>query len=502
MQIIDNFAGGGGASLGIEQALGRPVDIAVNHDAQAIAMHRANHPSTVHYRQDVWTVDPAAIARRGPIGLAWFSPDCTHHSKAKGSAPIRAEGLRSRDLAWVVIRWATQARPAVIMLENVEEFASWGPLIAGKPDKSRAGETFRSWIEALRDAGYRVDWRELRACDYGSPTLRKRLFVIARRDGLPIVWPDPTHGPGLQPWHTAAECIDWELPIHSIFLTAEEGRKVGVRRPLADKTLSRIGRGVGRYVIDADRPFIVPITHGGDRAPHSIDEPLRTVTAAKRGELALVRAAYMAQHNTGMTGHACTEPVSTILGRGSNQNLVTCLLAREFGASTGQALDRPIATVMPGGGGKTSLVAACLSHLHGSNTTGGHGDLCRPMNTILAGGRHKALVAAFLMKYYATNIGSALDEPCPTATTRARFGLVTVNSLEYRIADIAMRMLAARELYRAQGFPDSYRIAIPLHGKTLSKEAQIRMCGNSVCPQVARALVAANVRHEAMPLAA
>ncbi len=307
MQVIDSFAGGGGASLGIEQALGRPVDIAVNHDPEAIAMHRANHPRTLHHIQDVWSIDPGEIARRGPIALAWFSPDCTHFSKAKGSAPIRPEGLRSRDLAWVVVRWARDARPAVIMLENVEEFRSWGPLVAGRLDKSRAGQTFRQWIQALRDAGYSVEWRELRAADYGAPTLRKRLFVIARRDGRPIVWPDASHGPGLQPWRTASECIDWTIPIHSIFLTREQARQAGVRRPLAKATLSRIARGVQRYVIEAERPFIVPITHAGTRPPHSIDEPLRTITAAKRGEFALV-AAHMAQHNTGVVGQSTARP--------------------------------------------------------------------------------------------------------------------------------------------------------------------------------------------------
>ncbi len=501
MQIIDNFAGGGGASLGIEQALGRPVDVAINHNAQALAMHRANHPRTTHYQQDVWNVDPACIARRAPIALAWFSPDCTHHSKAKGSAPVRREDIRSRDLAWVVIRWAREARPAVIMLENVEEFSSWGPLLAGRLDKTRSGETFRQWIQALRDAGYAVEWRELRACDYGAPTLRKRLFVIARRDRLPIVWPEPTHGPGLSSYRTAAECIDWTIPIHSIFLSTEEGRRAGVRRPLADKTLSRIARGLRRYVIDSARPFIVPITHAGDRPAHPIDEPMRTITAAKRGELALVTA-YMAQHNTGMTGHACTEPVSTIVGRRSNQNLVTCLLSREFGASTGEAPDRPVGTIMPGGGGKTALVAACMSNMHGSNTNGGNGDPESPINTILATGQHKTLITAFLSKYYGTNVGSALHDPCPTATAKARFGLVTVNSLDYRINDIAMRMLAARELFRAQGFPDSYRIAIQVGGRLLSKEAQIRMCGNSVPPHFARALVAANCERRVLRLAA
>ncbi len=502
MLVVDNFAGGGGASLGIEKALGRPVDIAVNHDPEAVAMHRLNHPATIHHLQDVWSVDPADIARRGPISLAWFSPDCTHFSVAKGAAPVRPEQRRSRDLAWVIILWARKARPAVIMLENVQEFMGWGPLLPnGKPDKSREGETFRSWLAALAAEGYSFEWRKLRGCDYGSPTLRTRFFLIARRDGLPIAWPEPTHGPGLRPHRVAADCMDWTIPVHSIFLSRGQARKAGVRRPLAAKTLARIARGIRRYVLDAAQPFIIPVTHAGDRRTHSITEPLRTITTANRGELAVV-AAHMAQHNTGMTGHSCAEPVSTIVSRGSNQALVTSLLTREFGASTGQAVDAPMPTVMPRGGGKTSLVSACLTHLHHSNTNGGSGDLRRPVNTILAQGQHKALVTAFLAKYYGTNTGSDLHDPCPTATTRARFGLVTIDAVDYQLTDIGMRMLAARELYRAQGFPDTYRIAFEFNGKPLTKEAQIRMCGNSVCPDVAQALVAANVRPHFLSLAA
>ena len=502
MLTVDNFAGGGGASLGIEKALGRPVDIAVNHDAEAVAMHRLNHPATVHYLQDVWSVDPADVARRGPISLAWFSPDCTHFSVAKGAAPVRTDQQRSRDLAWVVIHWARLARPGVIMLENVQEFMGWGPLLAnGRPDKSREGETFRAWLAALSDAGYRFEWRKLRGCDYGSPTFRTCFFLVARRDGLPIAWPEPTHGHGRRPFRVAADCMDWTIPVHSIFLSRKQARKIGVRRPLANKTLARIARGVKRYVLDAAQPFIIPVTHAGDHRTHAITEPLRTITTAKRGELAIV-AAHMAQHNTGMTGHSCNEPVSTIVSRGSNQALVTSLLTREFGASTGQALNNPMPTVMPGGGGKTTLVSACLTNFHHSNTNGGSGDLRKPVNTILAQGQHKALVAAFLAKYYGTNTGSELRHPCPIATTKARFGLVTVDAIDYQLTDIGMRMLAARELYNAQGFPDTYRIAFELNGKPLTKEAQIRMCGNSVCPDVAEALVAANVRPHLHSLAA
>ena len=246
-----------------------------------------------------------------------------------------------------------------------------------------------------------------------------------------------------------------------------------------------------RYVLDAAHPFIIPVTHDGDRRTHAITEPLRTVTTAKRGEFAFV-AAHMAQHNTGMTGHSCGEPVSTIVSRGSNQALVTSLLTREFGASTGQPVDRPMPTVMPRGGGKTRLVSACLTNFHQSNTNGGSGNLREPVNTILAQGQHKALVAAFLAKYCGTD--PDLRDPAPDATARARAGLVSIDAVDYQLTDIGMRMLTPRELYNAQGFPDSYRISFEFNGKPLTKEAQIRMCGNSVCPDVAKALVAANVR--------
>ena len=357
---VDSFAGGGGASLGIQSALGKPVDIAINHDGAALAMHRANHPRTRHYNRNVWQVDPADVAAEAPIRLAWFSPDCTHHSKAKGKAPIRGPAAKaSRDLAWVVVLWAQRAKPQIIMLENVEEFADWGPLLDdGRPCPERRGLTFRRWVRQLRRAGYRVEWRELRACDYGSPTIRKRLFLIARRDGAPIVWPAPTHGPGLRPYRTAAECIDWSIPAPSIFLTADEARPIGCRRPLAPATMRRIAKGVFKYVIHAADPFIVPITHVGDDRTHPIHEPLRTITTAHRGEFALISpyfvprygeregqqprtasveqpahtvvptgnaaslvTAFLAQHNTGMTGHAAQTPLSTIVGRGTTQGV-------------------------------------------------------------------------------------------------------------------------------------------------------------------------------------
>ena len=517
---VDSFAGGGGASLGIEAALDKPVDIAINHDPEAIAMHAANHPRTQHYNRNVWQVDPAEIVAETPIRLAWFSPDCTHHSKAKGSAPIRSPAPRSsRDLAWIVVLWALRARPRIIMLENVEEFADWAPLLEnGKPCPDSRGLTFRRWVRELRKAGYAVEWRKLRACDYGSPTVRKRLFVIARRDGEPIVWPSPTHGPGLQPYRTAADCIDWTIPTPSIFLTKEEARAIGCRRPLADATMRHIARGTFKYVIGAAETFIVPVTHRGDHRVHALREPLRTVTTAHRGEHALVPpsfeivdrpfpadsglrpdpadlvASFLAQHNTGMTGHDLQTPVSTIVQRGSTQGLVCAYLAGQFGGSTGQGASYPAPTTTAAGGGKTGRVAAYLSNQHSSNTSGGRCDIRAPINTVLAGGSHRSLVKAFLMKYYGEGgQWAAGDCPAPTLTCRHRLGIVTVGEVDYRLVDIGMRMLTPRELFRAQGFPDDYVIAPLYNGRPLTKTAQIRMCGNSVCPDAAEALARANV---------
>ncbi len=286
--IVDNFAGGGGASSGIELALGRSPDIAVNHDAAAIAMHEANHPVTRHLCGDVWDVDPVAVCGHRPVALAWFSPDCKHHSKAKGGKP---RDKKIRGLAWVVVRWARTVKPAVIMLVNVEEFADWGPLLEdGTPNPEPLGWTFRRWVGSLQAAGYVVETRELRACDYGAPTTRKRLFVIARSDGQPVVWPEPTHGPGrAKPWRTAAECIDWSLPCPSIFER---------KKPLAEKTLARIARGIRKFVIDNPRPFIVPTAHAGDQRAHSINEPLRTICGQRRGDHAPRDASFVSPVKT------------------------------------------------------------------------------------------------------------------------------------------------------------------------------------------------------------
>jgi DNA (cytosine-5)-methyltransferase 1 len=496
--VIDNFAGGGGASLGIEQAIGRPIDVAINHDAEAVALHQANHPATHHLCQSVWKADPRDVVveasrRRGnarplPVGLAWFSPDCKHFSKAKGGKPVEKH---IRDLAWVVVHWARLVRPRIILLENVEEFRDWGPLVeteGGKllPCPLRRGLTFRAWKRELVRLGYRVEERELRAADYGAPTIRKRLFVVARRDGAACAWPEPSHAKagagGLAPWRAAAECIDWSTPCPSIF---------GRDRPLVEATMARIGRGVWRYVIGAAEPFIVPVTHQGDQRCWPASEPLRTITTARRGEHALA-AVYLAQHNGDRTGRPAEDPLSTIVHRGTQQQVVAAFLAQHNTGLVGHPATAPVSTIV-GKGCTQALVAATLSHNYTSNTAGGQGDPRLPMKTVVTGGHH-ALVQAFLVKYYGSAVGQSAGEPLHTATAKPRFGLVQVAGQDYRIVDIGMRMLTPRELYRAQGFPDSYRIDAPgPDGRPLTKTAQIRMCGNSVCPPVARALVTANI---------
>lgn len=328
--IVDCFAGGGGASEGIRLALGRDPDIAINHDPIAIAMHRVNHPRTHHFEADVWRVDPLAATGGKRVGLMWASPDCTHHSKAKGGKP-RESGRR--DLAWVVVVWAKQVRPRVILLENVEEFRQWGPLTAtGQPCKKRKGSTFEAWCAELKRLGYKIEHRELRACDYGAPTTRKRLFLVARCDGRPIVWPAPTHGaPGsasvqsgkLLPWRSAADIIDWSIPTPSIFMTAAEGRAAGCVRPLAEKTMARIAKGVRRYVLEAADPFLISYygtkAAGGERVG-SLRDPVPTIPTANR--FAVVKAAFMAQHNFGVVGHDMRSPVTTLTTTGSQQAVV------------------------------------------------------------------------------------------------------------------------------------------------------------------------------------
>ncbi len=579
--IVDNFAGGGGASTGIEAATGRDIDVAINHDEEAIAMHTANHPRTRHHCQSIWSIDPLdAVTIDGtpqPVRLAWFSPDCTHHSNARGGKP-REKGIR--DLAWVVVSWVERLgpklKPAVIKVENVEEFLTWGPLDdEGKRIPGRNGEEFAKWIAALRRHGYKVEWKVLKASRYGTPTIRKRLCLIARCDGLPIVWPEETNGPGTPaPYRTAAECIDWSIPCPSIFLTKEEGRAIGVKRPLADATMARIAKGIQRYVIDSAQPFIV--TYYGDKpgsgfrgqsldeplatqptenrhalvvpivsyaqqggGNRSVENPMHTICASTKDQNTLI-AAHITKFHEGSVGHAADEPLHTITSNsyikrpGGNVPLgiVAATIERQFGASAGASIAEPLGTVMAGGGGKSALVTAFLAQhntmphggIHAGHsaeepmstvtTTGSHqgvvaahlislkgsdrrdGPVDEPAPAITAGGLHVGEVRAFLLKYYggeSSDEGHDIDAPLGSVTTRDRFGLVMVQGEPYQIVDIGMRMLTPRELFAAQGFPADYVIdPIGPSGKPLTKTAQIRMCGNSVCPPLAAALVRAN----------
>lgn len=513
--IIDSFAGGGGASTGIEMALGRSPDVAINHDPAALAMHEINHPETRHLINSIYAVDPRdAVPAGRRVGLAWFSPDCKHHSKAKGGKPVEKN---IRDLAWVVVHWAERVRPDVIMLENVEEFQDWCPLTPdNRPDLTRRGETFKEWVNRLRRLGYKVEWRQLRACDYGAPTIRKRLFVIARRDGLPIIWPAPTHGAPdsaeviagtRKPWRTAAEIIDWSLPCPSIFDTsAEIMAKHGLRavRPLKDATLRRIARGVMRYVIEAKQPFVVTCNHSGDSfRGQGLDEPFKTLTATRDAHglvvPTLVQTGYGERPGQQPRVPGLDKPLGTLVAGGGKHALVAAFLAQHNGGermqnAAGRSADAPLSTLTTRGT-QQQIVAASLLSMHGNARR--DSSIEAPHPTLCAGGQHSAMIAAFLQKYYGQGLGQEAGTPLHTLGTRDTFGLVTVeiDGQTYAITDIGMRMLTPREQFRAQGFPETYIIDRAPDGRAMTKTEQTRMCGNSVAPPVAAALARANCAH-------
>ncbi|EKN3986067.1 DNA cytosine methyltransferase [Yersinia enterocolitica] len=610
--IVDNFAGGGGASTGIEMATGRSVDIAINHDENAIAMHTTNHPDTLHYCESVFDIDPVAATAGRPVGLAWFSPDCRHFSKAKGSKPVKKE---IRGLAWIIVRWALAKKPRVVMLENVEEFKTWGPLITAEdgtehPDPACAGETFAAFVgmlttgidaehPALQECcevlgldingaeakrlvsglGYVVEHRELRASDYGAPTIRKRFFMVMRCDGLPVVWPEPTHGDPKsldvqsghrEPWRTAAECIDWSIPCPSIFER---------KKPLAENTLKRIARGIQRFVIDNPTPFIVKCNHTSTKTSYdcfrgqALDQPLQTIT--KTHGYAVVTP-HITKFRSGATGQECDEPLPTITagssirpgGNGHALGMVEAKLAPFIAGAGGpkysakpRSAEQPMNTVcntnhscliapiiarigQTGFGGDrmayeagkplTTVVSkaehllctAFLAKHFGGNYTGPGADLDQPahtvttvdhhalvtsnlikmrgtntgqstdtpLQTITAGGNHFGEVRAFLLKYYGNEKeGVSLSDPLHTVTTNDRFGLVTVEGIDYQIVDIGMRMLQPHELYAAQGFPTWYIIDRDYTGTKYAKDKQVARCGNAVPPPFAEALVRANL---------
>lgn len=455
--IIDNFAGGGGASTGIELAIGRSVDIAINHDPDAIAMHKVNHPASKHYCESVWEVNPIEATEGKPVALAWFSPDCKHFSKAKGGKPVEK---KIRGLAWIVLKWAGKVRPRVIILENVEEFQTWGPIKKGRPIKSKKGETFNKWKEQLESLGYVVEHRELKACDYGAPTTRKRFFLVARCDGKPIVWPEPTNASKdtlevqaglLKPYRTAAEIIDWSIPCPSIFERS---------KPLAENTLKRIAKGLEKFVFNNSEPFILSIGQTGfsnDRT-RSIHDPINTIVS--KAEACLVTPTLIQYHTetskNSVRGQKVDEPIMT-LDSSPRYGLVEVALEK--------------------GKDHSEEVQKFLDKYYGRAVFGDR----------------KNKDDAFLIKYYGQGVGQDIRTPLDTVVSKDRFGLVTIKGEEYKILDIGLRMLTPRELFNAQGFPEDYIIDHDYAGKTYAKTKQVARCGNAVPPPFAKALVEANL---------
>lgn len=531
--VVDNFAGGGGASTGIEMAIGRSVDIAINHDPAAIAMHRANHPTTEHYTEDVFDIDPVKVCAGQPVGLAWFSPDCKHFSKAKGGKPV---SKKIRGLSWVILRWAMTVRPRVIMMENVEEIQTWGPLIttsAGKtvPDPDRAGETFQGFIAMLttgidsdhpafyeacdflkieptsREAallliglGYKVDFRELRACDYGAPTIRRRFFLIARGDGMPIQWPEPTHADpdslevaaGIKkPWVPVADVLDFSAPCPSIFASSDEiFEQYGIHavRPLADATMRRIANGVMKYVVNNPRPFIVQCKFHNE--PQDSDKPLSTITSVGSHMLVAPNLIqYHSEQTENVRGQEVDKPLMTV-DASNRYGLVETFISKYYtGQDTASRTDEPLPTVTAIDHNALCAVTVTQFNNHCKGQS-----VDKPLNTMTAQTNHFGEVRAFLVKYYSNGDGgSGCDKPAPTITAKDRLGLVTVRGQDYAIVDIGLRMLTPRELFDAQGFPDDYIIDVDADGKPYPKSEQVARCGNAVCPPIPAALVRANL---------
>lgn len=522
--IVDNFAGGGGASTGIELATGRPVTIAINHDPDAILMHKTNHPYTKHLQASVWDVDPEEVCGGRPVGLAWFSPDCKHFSKAKGAALV---DRNIRGLAWIVLRWAGTVRPRVIILENVEEFQTWGPVRRGKPIKSKAGTTFRRWKQQLQDLGYEIEHRELVAADYGAPTIRKRFVLIARCDGKPIVWPERTHAPRdsaevkagiLKPWVSAAEIIDWTVPAYSIFQSKQEIKeKYGVTavRPLADNTLRRIIRGVDKFTIRSGKPFIVPTGYGERKGQaqrvHDVEKPVSTVvstvkqnvcrkpapTAVTKQE-ACITAANLIQYHTEQTenvrANGMDTPMQTV--DASNRYGLTCANLVEY-FSTGRPIDvnEPLHTVTSHD--REALTMAHVVEFKGQDIGQA---VQNPLRTITASWGEFAVANVVIEKcsgaenlYYWPQVRDLLNKHCGYNLKEDEILLLIIGGKAWYIADITLRMLTPAELYRAMGFPSDYKIECDYTRKAYPKSKQVARCGNAVCPPMAEAVVKANL---------
>ena len=515
--IVDNFAGGGGASTGIELATGRPVTIAINHDIEAIRMHQANHPYTEHYQASVWDIDPETVCKGRPVGLAWFSPDCKHFSRAKGGKPV---SKNIRGLAWIVLRWAARARPRVIILENVPEFVTWGPVRNGKPVKSKSGQTFRKWISQLSDLGYNVEYRKLKACDYGAPTIRERFFLVARCDGHPIVFPEPTHGNGkdLKPYRTAAECIDWSIPCKSIF---------GRNHPLKENTMRRIAKGLDKFTLKSGNPYIVANNTGN--LGKEASEPVPTITTGNRNYLA---SPHISKFYGGVTGAEISNPLPTVTA--IDHNALTAAQLIQYHSETsksetrGQSLNEPIMTV--DASPRYALTAAhIVKYYSGDNYSSAndplhtittkernalveshlcvmrHNEDCReldkPLPTITTSGAHFAEIRTSIVRYINSSenygnwseIRALLNKFCGYSLADDEILLLEINGEQYYIADIGMRMLEPKELYAAQGFPPDYIIDKDYSGKNYSRKEQVARCGNAVPPPFAEALVRANL---------
>lgn len=534
--FVDSFAGGGGASTGIELATGHPIDVAINHDEAAIMMHSRNHPFTEHYREDVWKVDPKTAVRGRHVRLAWFSPDCKHFSRAKGAALV---DRKIRGLAWVVLRWAAEVRPDVIMLENVPEFVTWGPVRRGKPVKSKVGQTYNKWLSQLKALGYEVETRKICAADVGAPTIRTRFHLIARCDGKPIVWPERTHAPRdseevksgkCKPWRSAAEIIDFSLPCPSIFATKAEIKEqygVNAMRPLKDNTLRRIARGLDKFVLKSAEPFIMSnntnnTTHGMDEpcptittgnrnfvvAPsliqyHSeqserevrgqrVDAPVQTVDAANRYGLS---AAYLTEYyGNGRDGIDINAPVQTVTAK-DREGVTSAFLSKYFTGVDGADVSEPLPTVTAVD--HNSLTLAHLAHFKGQDKGQSVRD---PLMTVTARDGQFGDIRTVLVKWdgqtdlkYWPQVRALLNTYCGYNIADDEILLIRIRGIWYFISDIGLRMLTPRELYDAMGFPHDYIIDRDVNGNPISRADQVARCGNAVCPAVAEALTRANL---------
>ena len=510
--IVDNFAGGGGASTGIELATGRPVTIAINHDPAAILMHRTNHPYTLHLQASVWDVDPEEVCAGRPVGLAWFSPDCKHFSKAKGAALV---DRNIRGLAWVALRWAGTVRPRIIILENVEEFTTWGPVRKGKPVKSKSGQTFQKWLRQLRDLGYQVEYRELVAADYGAPTSRKRFVLIARCDGRPITWPERTHAPAdsaevksgkCLPWRSAAEIIDWSIPMYSIFDSKERIReKYGVMavRPLADNTMRRIICGVDKYTIRSGNPFIIECNHSGGGHTAQPNAPLGTITQrCTKGICAANLIQYHTEQTERVRANGLDTPLPTV-DASNRYGLTTAHLTEYYGNGNPLDLREPMHTITARD--REALTAVHVVEFKGQNI----GQAAEtPLRTITAGGGEFAACGVQIEHYdparaelgYWPEIRALLNRHCGYQLADDEVLLLKLRGSWYYIRDISLRMLSPRELYAAMGFPPDYIIDRDYTGRAYPKSAQVARCGNAVCPPMASAVVRANFPEWAVKL--